>query len=61
MEAFTSRLRAEIDLDTLSGELLAVVDKAREPTRVFFAATIGWGPAEATSPLTSYSVLLKGR
>jgi hypothetical protein len=61
MEVFTSRLRAEIDLDTLSGELLAVVDKTREPTRVLFAATIGWEPAEATSPLTSYSVLLKGR
>jgi hypothetical protein len=32
VEAFTARLRDEIDLDTLSGELLAVVDQTMEPT-----------------------------
>ena len=34
VEAFSARLRAEIDLDTLSAELLAVVDQTMEPTRV---------------------------
>jgi hypothetical protein len=32
VEAFTARLRAQIDLDTLSEELLAVVDQTMEPT-----------------------------
>lgn len=31
VEAFSARLRDEIDLDTLSAELLAVVDQAMEP------------------------------
>ena len=34
VEAFSSRLRDQIDLDTLSTELLAVVDQTTEPTRV---------------------------
>jgi hypothetical protein len=33
IEAFSTRLRDEIDLDTLSAELLAVVDQTMEPTR----------------------------
>jgi hypothetical protein len=33
VEAFTARLRDEIDLDTLSAELLAVVNQTMEPTR----------------------------
>jgi hypothetical protein len=32
IEAFSSRLRDEIDLDTLAAELLAVVDQTMEPT-----------------------------
>jgi hypothetical protein len=32
IEAFSARLRDEIDLDTLSAELLAVVDQTMEPT-----------------------------
>jgi hypothetical protein len=32
VEAFSARLREEIDLDTLSTELLAVVDQAMQPT-----------------------------
>jgi hypothetical protein len=32
--AFSTRLRDEIDLDTLSAELLAVVDQTMQPTRV---------------------------
>jgi hypothetical protein len=34
IEAFSTRLRDQIDLDTLSAELLAVVDQTMEPTRV---------------------------
>jgi hypothetical protein len=34
IEAFSARLRDQIDLDTLSAELLAVVDQTMEPTRV---------------------------
>ena len=33
VDAFSARLRDEIDLDALTGELLAVVDHAVEPTR----------------------------
>jgi hypothetical protein len=35
VEAFSARLRNQIDLDTLSAELLAVVDRTMEPTRVW--------------------------
>jgi hypothetical protein len=34
VEAFSIRLRDQIDLDTLASELLAVVDQTMEPTRV---------------------------
>jgi hypothetical protein len=34
IEAFSTRLRDQIDLDTLATELLAVVDQTIEPTRV---------------------------
>jgi hypothetical protein len=34
VEAFSARLREEIDLDSLSAELLAVVDQTMEPTTV---------------------------
>jgi hypothetical protein len=32
--AFSARLRQQVDLDTLTGELLAVVDQTMQPTRV---------------------------
>jgi hypothetical protein len=35
VEVFSARLRDQIDLDTLSAELLAVVDRTMEPTRVW--------------------------
>jgi hypothetical protein len=34
IEAYSVRLRDQVDLDTLSGELLAVVDQTVQPTRV---------------------------
>jgi hypothetical protein len=36
IQAFSTRLREQIDLDTLSNELLAVVDQTVEPTHVSF-------------------------
>jgi hypothetical protein len=33
IEAFNARLREEVELDTLTGELLAVVDQTMEPTK----------------------------
>jgi hypothetical protein len=34
VEAFSARLRNEVDLDTLSAELLTVIDQTMQPTRV---------------------------
>jgi hypothetical protein len=34
IQAFSARLRQQIDLDTLTAELLAVVDQTMQPTRV---------------------------
>jgi hypothetical protein len=34
IQAFSTRLRDQVDLDTLSAELLAVVDQTMQPTRV---------------------------
>jgi hypothetical protein len=34
IQAFSTRLRDQVDLDTLSTELLEVVDQTMEPTRV---------------------------
>ena len=33
IEAFSTRLREQVDLDTLSAELLAVVDQTIQPTK----------------------------
>jgi hypothetical protein len=33
IQAFATRLRQQLDLDALTGELLAVVDQTMEPTR----------------------------
>jgi hypothetical protein len=34
IQAFSTRLREQVDLDTLTGELLAVVDQTMQPTQV---------------------------
>jgi hypothetical protein len=51
IEAFSARLRDEIDLDTLSAELLAVVDQTMQPTSASLwlqpATTPGRRPAAA--------------
>jgi hypothetical protein len=36
IEAFNARLRDEVDLDTLSAELVAVVDQTMQPTRISY-------------------------
>jgi hypothetical protein len=35
IEAFGARLRDQVDLDTLTGEVLAVVDQTMAPTRAW--------------------------
>jgi hypothetical protein len=45
IEAFSARLREEVDLDTLSAELLAVVDQTMQPT----AASLWLRPPDEAS------------
>jgi hypothetical protein len=51
IEAFSTRLRDQIDLDTLSSELLAIVDQTMEPTRV----SLWLRPSAPGSPGTPHS------
>jgi hypothetical protein len=51
IQAFSTRLRDQIDLDTLSTELLAVVDQTMEPTRV----SLWLRPSAPGSPGTARS------
>jgi len=51
IDAFSTRLRDQVDLDTLSTELLAVVDQTMEPTR----ASLWLRPPPPGSPGTSRS------
>jgi hypothetical protein len=46
IEVFSSRLREELDLDTLSAELLAVVDQTMQPT----TASLWLRPSPQGSP-----------
>jgi hypothetical protein len=52
--AFSTRLRDQIDLDTLTGELLAVVDQTMQPTRASLwlrpPATTGRNPVAGGGP-----------
>jgi hypothetical protein len=45
IEAFSGRLHQEVDLDTLTGELLAVVEETMQPER----ATLWLRPSTAAS------------
>jgi hypothetical protein len=49
IQAFSTRLRDQIDLDTLSSELLAVVDQTMEPTQ----ASLWLRPPPPGSPGTA--------
>jgi hypothetical protein len=53
IEAFSTRLRDQVDLDTLTAELLAVVDQTMQPTQASL-----WlrphGPSSATDGSTNY-------
>jgi hypothetical protein len=60
VEAFSTRLRDQIDLDTLSTELLSVVDQTMEPTRVSLwlrpptRSSSGTAGSEAWTPPWAY-------
>ena len=60
IEAFSARLRDQVDLDTLSTELLAVVDQTMEPTRVSLwlrptpPVSLGTARNEARPPAWTY-------
>jgi hypothetical protein len=51
IQAFSTRLHDQLDLDTLSAELLAVVDQTMEPTRV----SLWLRPSPAGSSATPHS------
>ena len=48
IQAFSARLRDEVDLDTLSAELLAVVEQTMQPTR----ASLWLRPAGSSARLS---------
>jgi len=56
LETFSTRLRDEVDLDTLSGELLTVTEQTMQPTRASLwlrphtLSTAAARPADARSP-----------
>jgi hypothetical protein len=50
--AFSARLRDEVDLDTLTGELLAVVEKTMQPTQ----ASLWLRPPQVPSGATAAGV-----
>jgi hypothetical protein len=50
IQAFSTRLRDQIDLDTLSIELLAVVDQTTEPTQVSLWLRPAAGGSSSTAP-----------
>ena len=48
VEAFSARLRDQVDLDTLSAELLAVVDQTMQPTTAsLWLRPLAQGPRRA--------------
>jgi hypothetical protein len=59
IQAFSTRLRDQIDLDTLSAELLAVVDQTMEPTRVSLwlrpSAHGSWGTPRSDARSTPWA------
>jgi hypothetical protein len=59
IQAFSTRLRDQLDLDTLSAELVAVVDQTMEPTRVSLwlrpAPPGSSGPARSEARLTTWA------
>jgi hypothetical protein len=57
IQAFSARLRQQTDLDTLTGELLAVVDQTMQPTQ----AWLWLRPSHPASDAATAAVILKAR
>jgi hypothetical protein len=57
IQAFSTRLREQIDLDTLSAELLAVVDQTMEPTQV----SLWLRPSASQAPITPAKAVASSR
>ena len=53
IEAFSARLREQIELDTLTGELRAVVEDTMQPTQVWLWLRPAQAPAGATGASTA--------
>jgi hypothetical protein len=49
IQAFSARLRQQVDLDTLTGELLGMVDQTMQPTSV----SLWLRPSVSASPVAS--------
>jgi hypothetical protein len=54
IEAFSARLRDQVDLDTLTGELLVVTDKTMQPTTVSVWLRPPDEPSKAQTPRWDY-------
>jgi hypothetical protein len=62
IEAFRTRLRDEVDLDSLTGELLAVVEETMQPTQAFaVAAALARRVQRDRSGMTTLACLASSR
>jgi hypothetical protein len=61
IQAFSTRLRDELDLDTLTGELLAVVDQTMQPTQLSLWLRPAHPASSATGGRTGTPMIIQGR
>ena len=61
IQAFSTRLRDELDLDILTGELLAVVDQTMQPTQLSLWLRPAHPASSATGGRTGTPMIIQGR